>query len=195
MPRTPRELVDEGVYHLFNRGNNRRNLFQEKEDFQAFLQELFKAKTKFNAALYHYCLMTNHYHLLLQIPRGEDLPRLMHQVQLSYARYFKKKYSFIGRLFQERFRSPRIPGESYYLQCGRYIERNPVKAGLVQKAWDSPYSSAAFYALGSRDPLITPNLYYEETGRSEEERRANYQKFLSLDEPYGEIIEGALTRV
>ena len=195
MPRKPRELVDEAVYHLFNRGNNRRDLFQEREDFQAFLQELLKAKTKYQVFLYHYCLMTNHYHLLLQIPRGDDLPRLMHQVQLGYARYFKKKYGFIGHLFQERFRSPRIPEESYYLQCGRYIERNPVKAGLVQRAWDYPYSSAAFYALGFRDPLVTPNLYYQDTGRSEGERQASYQKFLLQDEPYGEIIEEALTRV
>lgn len=195
MPRKPRELVDDGVYHVFNRGNNRRNLFQEKEDFQAFLQELLRAKRKIQGSLYHYCLMTNHYHLLLQIPRGEDLPRLMHQTQLTYARYFKKRYGFVGHLFQERFRSPRIPKESYYLQCGRYIERNPVTAGMVQKAWEYPYSSAAFYAMGSEDPLLTSNFYYQEMGVSEEERRVNYQKFLSLDEPYGEIIEKALTRV
>lgn len=119
----------------------------------------------------------------------------MHRTQLAYARYFKKKYKFMGHVFQERFRSPRIPEESYYLQCGRYIERNPVKAGLVKDAAGYPWSSAAYYALGEPDALITPNLYYAGMGASTAERQENYQKFLSMDEPYGAIVDQALTRV
>ena len=195
MPRKPRELEDEAIYHVFNRGNNRRELFLATEDYRTFLMLLSQAKTKFQADIFHYCLMTNHFHLLVKVARGENLPRFMHHVQLGYARYFKKKYGSIGHVFQERYRSPRIPEESYYLQCGRYIERNPVAARLVREPGEYPYSSAAFYALGSSDPLITPNLYYQQTGRTQEERQVNYQKFLSVDEPYSEIIEEALLRV
>lgn len=120
---------------------------------------------------------------------------LMHRLQLAYARYFKKTRTFVGHVFQERFRSPRIAEESYYLQCGRYIERNPVKAGLVQEAGEYPYSSAKFYVLGERDPLVTPNPYYGETGSSDEERRRRYREFLMLEEPYSQMLDVALTRV
>ena len=109
MPRRVRELEDGGIYHVFNRGNDRRSLFQDSEDFQFFLGKLLLEKTILNTQIYHYCLMTNHFHLLLEVKKGEDLSKLMHHVQLAYARYFKKKYRFQGHVFQERFRSPRIP--------------------------------------------------------------------------------------
>ena len=195
MPRKPRELVDEGIYHVFNRGNDRRELFPEKDDYYFFLKQLSEAKAKTKTDIYHYCLMTNHFHLLVRVNAGKDLPRFMHLVQLGYARYFKKKYLFVGHIFQERFRSPRISQESYYLQCGRYIERNPVKAGLVREASDYPFSSASFYALGRKDDLITPNLYYFDMGNSDEIRRENYRKFLLIDEPYSAIVDAALIRV
>ncbi|MBI2167363.1 MAG: transposase [Candidatus Omnitrophica bacterium] len=195
MPRKPRELVNEGIYHLFNRGNDRRNLFQEAPDFHHFLSLLLQAAKKYPSEIFHYCLMTNHFHLLVRIARGEDLPPFMHLVQLGYARYFKKKYGFVGHVFQERFRSPRIPEESYYLQCGRYIERNPVSARLVKDPWDYPYSSAPFYASGETDPLVTPNLYYEGMATDSEERRRRYREFLSAEEPYAGMIDKALVKV
>jgi len=195
MPRKVRELHDQGIYHVFNRCNDRRNLFQDEEDVHFFLNRLLQEKTLLGAKLYHYCLMTNHFHLLLQVPQGEDLPKLMHKSQLAYARYFKKKYGFIGHVFQERFRSPRISRESYYLQCGRYIERNSIKAGLVKNPWDYPHSSAAFYCLAKPDLLVTPNLYYEALGHTQEERQRNYRNFLLIEEPYAAIVEEALIRV
>ena len=195
MPRKVRELEDGGIYHVFNRGNDRRDLFQDEKDFEFFLSQLLSVKHQLDSEIYHYCLMTNHFHLLVKVQKGEDLPKLMHRCQLAYARYFKKKYSFVGHVFQERFRSPRIPEESYYLQCGRYIERNPVKAGLVMEAWKYPYSSARVYGLGEKNLLVTPNLYYEEMGNSDEKRRINYQKFLAIDEPYHAIVDVALTKV
>ena len=165
MPRRPRELVDGAIYHVFNRGNDRRILFSD------------------------------HFHLLLKIQKRGDLAKLMHQVQLAYARYFKKTRAFVGHIFQERFRSPRIYEESYYLQCGRYIERNPVKANLVETAAEYVYSSAPFYVLGTKDSLLTPNPYYTQMGKTEKERRQRYQEFLSLDEPYAQMLDTALVKV
>jgi putative transposase len=192
MPRKPREFVDGGIYHVFNRGNNRRELFRDKFDFASFLSLLAQNQAKYAINLFHYCLMTNHFHLLLRIKSKEDLPQFMHGLQLSYARYFKKKYDTTGHILEERFRSPRIAEESYYLQCGRYIERNPVKAGMVKQAWDYPYSSASYYAQGTEDKLITPNFYYLEMGSTEQERKESYRKFLLLDEPYASMIENQL---
>lgn len=195
MPRRQRELTDEGIYHVFNRGNDRRLLFREEQDFRQFMKALLAAKTRLHSDIYHYCLMTNHFHFLLQVRKGKDLPDLMREVQLTYTRYFNKKYRCVGHLFQERFRSPRIPEESYYLACGRYIERNPVKAGMVVEAASYPYSSAAYYVNAAIDPLLTANFYYEEMGRSDHERRLSYRKFLMIDEPYGDILDRELTKV
>jgi putative transposase len=195
MPRKPRELLDGGIYHVFNRGNDRRQLFGEEADYRCFLNYLSTACQLYRAEIYHYCLMPNRYHLLLRISKGSDLAVLMHRLQLAYARYFKKTRGYVGHVFQERYRSPRIVEESYYLQCGRYIERNPVRAELVKEAWEHPYSSARFYVLGDRDSLVTTNLYYNELGQTEAERRQRYNEFLRLEEPYTAVLDEALKKV
>lgn len=195
MPRKPRELEDGGIYHIFNRGNNRWKLFRDSEDYGVFYGLWYEAKDRCGAEVFHYCWMSNHYHVLLKIEIGKTLGRLLHWVQLGYARYFKKKYKTVGHIFQERYRSPRIPEESYYLQCGRYIERNPVKAKMVSIAERYPYSSAAYYAAGKTDGLITANLYYKSLGNTLETRRENYRKFLTLEDPYDSMISAALVKI
>ena len=194
MPRKPREFVDGGIYHVFNRGNNRRRLFKSEEDFHCFLKILKKAQTQYPVKLFHYCLMNNHYHLLVQNVKKTALPKFMHWLQLAYVRFFKKKYQTTGHLFEERFRGPRIAEESYYLQCGRYIERNPVEAGLVSRAEEYPYSSAPYYGQGIKNDLITPDPYYVEMGRSDAERQKNYLRFLSLADPYSAMIQNQLMK-
>lgn len=195
MPRKVRELVDGGIYHLYNRRNNGEKLYLDKEDYEYFRFLLRRAKEKFPADIYHYCLMMNHYHILLKVRVGEDLGRLMHSVQLGYARHYKQKYRRKGHVFQERFRSPRIDAESYYLQCGRYIERNPLRAKIVTRAEAYGYSSAAYYVHGKKDPLITANMYYQGMGKTLKERQMRYRQFVSLGEPYSAIIEAALKKV
>lgn len=192
MPRKVREIEDGGIYHVFNRGNNRMDLFRESKDFAWFYSLWIKGKEKYPCDVFHYCFMNNHYHILVRMTLGSDLKKLLHDVQLGYVRYFKKKHRFIGRLFQERYRSPRIGAESYYLQCGRYIERNPVKAGLVGLAEDYEYSSARYYVKGKDDSLVTPNLYYDGLGRNTGERRKKYRNFLAMDEPYSPMIDRML---
>ena len=195
MPRKPRVLLDGGIYHVFNRGNDRRVLFGEERDYLFFLHTLDAALKLFSAELYHYCLMPNHFHFLLKIREKDDLSSLMHRLQLSYARYFKKTRTFSGHVFQERFRSPLILKESYYLQCGRYIERNPVKTQLVQDGADYPYSSARFYAYGVKNPWVTPNPYYQQMGSSDQERQRRYREFLAFDEPYTTMLDDILIKV
>jgi len=195
VPRKKRQLIDSGIYHVYNRGNDRQSLFRQDEDYQFFLDRLQKEKETLRAKIYHYCLMSNHFHLLLEVTSGGDLPVLMHRLQLSYARYFKTKHKFIGHLFQSRFKSPSIPSESYYLQCGRYIERNPVKANLVKEAFQYPWSSACFYTHGKESALITPNLYYDQLGSTQKERQGRYMDFLSFDEPYASAINRELATV
>lgn len=186
--------MDGGFYHVFNRGNDRRKLFGDPADYRFFLNKLALLIKTYESVLYHYCLMPNHFHFLLKVQKAKDLPASMHRLQLSYARYFKKAYRFTGHVFQERFRSPRISEESYYLQCGRYIERNPLRAQLVQQPEEYPYSSARFYLRGDPDGLITPNPYYQQMGNSDSERRERYRQFLALEDPYSSMVEEVLAR-
>ncbi len=195
MPRKVRELFNGGIYHVYNRGNNKQKLFWEHEDYTFFLDKLIELKEIFLVEIFHYCLMSNHYHLLVRIRQGKDLPVIMHRLQLGYARYHKKKYKHTGHIFQERYRSPQIPTESYYLQCGRYIERNPVKAKMVTEASDYEYSSAAFYCEGIPNPIVTPNLYYEAMGKLSVERQSNYRDFVKLEDPYSAMIDRSLAKV
>lgn len=195
MPRRVRELENNGIYHVYARGNNRQKIFRDREDFEAYLEILSRVKERYEFEIYHYCLMTNHFHFLMRVQLGAELPRIMHQIQLRYVKYYKKKYRYYGHLFQGRFRSPRIAEESHYLQCGRYIERNPLKARMTKKAWEYEYSSAAYYVLGKEDKLMTPNLYYEDMGKTPTERQTAYKKFVSIDEPYAAMIDEYLRRV
>ena len=194
MPRKPREFVAGGIYHVFNRGNNRNVLFEVKEDFSCFKGMLYEGGKREGIKIYHYCLMSNHFHLLVRSETAESLPHFMHWVQLGYARYFKGRHKTTGHIFEERYRSPRIAEESYYLQCGRYIERNPVKAKMVQNAEEYPYSSAGYYVKGKRDPLVTENIYYQSLGKTLEDRQKRYKDFLSIDEPYAELINDQLLK-
>lgn len=195
MSRKLRELINGGIYHVYNRGNNRGELFAAAQDYEYFKMLLRNNKEKYGVDIFHYCLMPNHYHALLRVGQGEKLPAFMRTVQLGYARYFKRKRKCVGHVFQDRYRNPRIEEESYYLQCGRYIERNPVKAKMVVRAEDYRYSSARYYTQGVPDELITPNPYYLGMGKTEEERRRAYRKFVALDDPYGGIIDQYLKRV
>jgi putative transposase len=195
MPRKIRQLYDGGIYHVFNRGNDRRKLFGRALDFMDFLKRVEILKDEMDVEVIYYCLMNNHFHLLLRVGHGNDLIRFMHRLQLGYARYFKKQHNFVGHVFQERFRSPLISAESYYLQCGRYIERNPIEVGVVNEPWDYQWSSAGFYALGRADVLITPNLYYKDLGFDEEARRKCYREFLKTEEPYSKMVDAALLKV
>ena len=195
MPRRRRELEDGGIYHIYCRGNNRQRLFRVDSDFERYLELLSKIKVRYEFKLYHYCVMSNHVHMLMEIVQGRDLARIMHHLQLGYARFYKKHYRYTGHLYQGRFRSPRISDESYYLQCGRYIERNPVKARMVKWAEDYEYSSASYYVLGRKNDLVAANRYYADMGKTAEERRAAYREFVKLDEPYSDIVTAGLQRV
>jgi putative transposase len=192
MPRKIRELADGGIYHIYNRRNHGADLFCDPQDFECFRYLLRRSRRKYASEVYHYCLMPNHFHILIRIGLGRDLAPFMHLLQLSYARYWQRKYQLRGHVFQERYRSPRIEGESYYLQCGRYIERNPSRAKIVMRPEEYPYSSARYYILGVKDPIVTPNLYYQTMGKTDQERSLRYRQFLSFDDPYVAVIEKSL---
>ena len=196
MARKPRQMVDNGCYHLIARGNNRQFLFREKEDFLCFLDLLGRAKERHPAKLYHYCLMSNHIHLLLEIATGKTLPKFMKMLLQGYGRKFQKKTGHVGHVWQGRYKSPLVDQESYFLEAGRYIERNPLRAGAAQDLQGYPWSSYPFYAHGTDDPLVDEDPYYQQLGLDLYRRQEAYRDFVRLEHPYdrmldAELVEGA----
>ena len=131
MPRKPRPLIDGGCYHLIARGNNRQPVFAIEGGVVRFLDLLAQAKAMYPAKLYHYCLMSNHLHFLVQIELGTHLPKFMQRLLQGYGRWYKVQQRYSGHVWQGRYKSPLVDQESYFLEAGRYIERNPLRAKLV----------------------------------------------------------------
>ena len=182
MARKPRQLMDYGYYHLIARGNNRLAVLLFSNGFEAFKELLKESKEKYSLRLYHYCLMSNHFHLLVRMDNGFDLPRLMHFLLMGYSRWYRNRTGYVGHLWQTRYKSFLIDKESYLLECGRYIERNPVRAGIVQDSADYAWSSYRYYALGKEDSLVDKDDYYDTLGRNTEERRRRYRDFVATED-------------
>jgi len=143
MARRPRiELA--GYYHIINRGVAQMHIFKEPSDY-AYFEELmcFYAKS-FSITIHNYCLMGNHYHLLLEI-KSENLSKFMRQLNMNYSIYFNKKYKRVGHLWQGRFKSWYVTDEAYLYTLMCYIEQNPLKANMVKELAEYPYSSYHYF--------------------------------------------------
>lgn len=174
----PLRLIDPDVaYHVISRGNNKSSIFHGTEDYKKYLSVLDKAKEVYGFSLYHYVLMPNHVHLLIR-PNESDLSVFMHVIQMSYAKYYCKKYGFVGHVWQGRFKSLSIENDSYLFACGNYIEMNPVRARLTvsPKAW--AWSSYHVYAFGAGNPRVDADPLFETLAKNEEDRHGLYRELL-----------------
>jgi len=185
MPRRPRraQWTDATCYHVMNRGQNRATIFSDDQDRAYFLKLVARYQQRYAARLYHYCLMDNHFHLLVQLAQPRQLSRLIASLLVAYVRYVQLRYRFVGHVFQGRFKSPAIEAEPYLLSCGRYIERNPVAANLVAHAWEYRWSSCRAYALGESDALLAVNPWYEQLAVEPARRQVLWRDFLEGEDP------------
>ena len=149
-------------------------LFHQDEDYKQFSDLMRQYRDNYQIAIYHYCLMTNHAHLLLKADTLENLSGFSHFVQRRYAYYICGKYKRNGSVFRQGYRSLPIDRDEYLLECGRYIERNPIAAGMVSMPEDYGYSSYRFYAFGYPDALLTSSPAFEGLATRLDERRALY---------------------
>ncbi|GFO65284.1 transposase [Geomonas paludis] len=156
MPRPTREFQDDGIYHVLNRGNGRQRVFQKDGDYLAFLKLLAETKEQHGITLYAYCLMPNHFHLLLKARQGEELSPAMQWFQTTHVRRYHQHYHSSGHLWQGRFKSFEVQGDEYFLTVARYIEGNPVRAGLVETAVNWVWSSHRGRCGLQKDLLAEP---------------------------------------
>lgn len=163
------------------RGNNRNIVFREPEDYQYYLGLIAKYKKELPFDLYHYCLMPTHSHLLAQTNNSADFSCFMKKLNLAYFHYFRQHYGWVGHFWQGRFKSQPVGKDEYFIQCGKYIESNPVRAKLVEKPEDYPYSSYQHYVLGKKDLLLTEDFLYQDLGQTLKERQKEYHDLVIGD--------------
>ena len=164
MPRKPRFYLPGVPVHIVQRGNNRDAIFFDESDYLAYLDWLKDALKRYDCQLHAYVLMTNHVHLLVTPNSQESISRMMQYVGRRYVPYINHKYNRTGTLWEGRYKSSLIQDEPYLLACMRYIELNPVRAGMVEMASDYQWSSYHFNGLGQYDELLTPHKLYLSLG-------------------------------
>ncbi|MEQ1528854.1 MAG: transposase, partial [Methylococcales bacterium] len=175
MARLPRIIVPGQPQHVIVRGNNRTDIFRADADYRYYLEILQAACKKHACQIHAYVLMSNHVHLLITPSAESSLSKTMQMLGRYYVQHFNYCYQRTGTLWEGRYKATMIDSENYLLTCMRYIEMNPVRAGLVSEPAQYAWSSYHCNALGQTDPLVTPYIDYLRLGLSDAERQQAYR--------------------
>jgi len=175
MPRRPRTHLDGQPLHIVQRGHNRDACFLIEEDYQAYLGWLADALKSSGCQLHAYVLMTNHVHLLITPNTAESVPKLLISLGRRYVQYFNRTHKRTGTLWDSRYKSSLIQADTYLLTCMRYIELNPVRAGMTDDPAHYRWSSYRSNGLGQASELVTPHPGYLELGQTGNQRAAAYR--------------------
>jgi putative transposase len=179
MARLPRIDLAGIPQHVIQRGNNRSACFFADADYAFYLECLSRAAARYECAIHAYVLMTNHVHLLVT-PAGVGLvAHMMQSIGRSYVRYINGVYKRTGTLWEGRYKSSLIDSERYLLSCYRYIELNPVRAGLVHRAEDYRWSSYTAHVRGEPNNVINDHPLYLAMGKDAKERMLAYRALFS----------------
>lgn len=160
MPRNHRKCHKNAWLHIMNKGSNHQNIFLTDDQRYYFLYLLKIAVQRYGAEIHAYCLMSNHYHILIKTPRA-NISEIMQYIDGNYAAIFNIREKRKGPVFISRYKSIIINSKKYLLDLCRYIHRNPVKANLVQAPQDYPWSSCQFYFSSKKCPswLSTKKIF------------------------------------
>ena len=161
--------------HIIQRGNNRQACFAHVSDYAAYADWLHVASQKYAVDVHAWVFMTNHIHLLVTPQTPDGISRMMQTLGRRYVRFFNHTYRRTGTLWEGRFKSCLVDTEGYLLSCQRYIEMNPVRAGMVEAPSDYHWSSYHTNALGVSSRLCTPHPTFLRLGSTEAERQKAYR--------------------
>ena len=189
MARPLRLEAPDTFYHVLSRGNEKRETFLTRRDYEHFLELLSDSCQRFQAILYSYCLMGNHFHLLLQT-REANLSEFMKRLLSIYTSAFNRRHQRVGHLFQGRYKSFVVSAESYLLELSRYIHLNPCRAGLVNRPEDYPWSSMKFF-LGEKPPrFLDRDLLLSQFETPEAYRSFVIERIADAGDPFKEAVGG-----
>jgi len=200
MSRPLRITYPGAFYHITSRGNEKKPIFKSRKDREKFLEYLQSASERYNAVIHIYCLMDNHYHLLLETPSG-NLPRIMLHINGAYTNYFNAERGRAGHLFQGRYKAVLVEKDEYAKELSRYIHLNPVRAGVAEMPEEYDWSSYPAYIGKKEKPeWLFTDFIHGYFGRSKSSAEKYYREFVSrlinaeysspLDEAVGSAILG-----
>lgn len=197
MPRTARIILPNYPHHIIQRGHNRQTVFADEDDYRYYLDNLSEWKQRLGCKVYAFCLMTNHVHLI--IDPGEDttaLALLMKRVAGRQTRFINHLEGRSGTLWEGRFKSSPIDSDAYLLACCRYVEMNPVFAGMCEEPESYPWSSCSSRTEANKFEWLDDDPLYLDMGITPEDRRRKYRAYLrqSISEEEKEVILGAVRR-
>ena len=188
MGRQLRQFREGLSLHVIHRGNNRQTIFGDDHDCEWFLTLLRNAFDEHRVAIHGYVLMKNHYHFQVTPAAEDSLASGMQQLGIKYVRYFNRKYGRVGHLYSARPREILIEDERYWLACLRYVEQNPVRAGIVSAPGDYRWSSYRTHAFGEPCSWLTPHRCYLALGRNDIERQRAYRAIAEPTLPEVELV-------
>ena len=175
MPRRPRCFLPGVPLHIVQRGNNRQPCFATDGDRAAYVNWLAEGAAEYGLAVHAWVLMTNHVHLLATPGYEDSASKTMQYLGRYYVRHFNYRYDRTGTLFEGRFKANPVQSQQYLLNCCRYIELNPVRAGMVRNPADHRWSSYAAHAFGQQVAMWSPHEEYLALGQHGKERQARYR--------------------
>lgn len=186
MPRKSRVSIVGVPEHIIQRGNNRQIVFAGDDNMKAYVTWLKEYAKQYKVAIHAWVLMTNHVHLLCTPGQVNGVSQMMQALGRRYVQYFNRSHNRSGTLWEGRFRSCLVQEESYLLQLYRYIELNPVRAGMVDDPADYTWSSYQCNALGKKSDLLSPHPLFSALGENDEARQSVYRALIR------ENVEGKL---
>lgn len=176
MPRQPRYLLPGFPQHVIQRGNNRQPTFRSRRDFALYKHYLAESARNHKCSIHAYVLMTNHVHLVVTPQTATGIPKLMQSLGRRYVYYFNKTHARTGTLWEGRYKACLIDSDCYLITCCRYVELNPVRAGIVSDPTTYPHSSYCHNVGLGRDALVTPHERYLALGSNIKKRNAAYKE-------------------
>lgn len=197
MPRSARIIINDFPHHIIQRGHNRQAVFTSDDDYLFYLDNLQEWKKKFGCKVYAYCLMTNHVHLIIDPGTDErNLSLLMKRLAGRQTRYVNKTEQRSGTLWEGRYKSSPINTDEYLLTCCRYVELNPVRAGIVVSPEAYRWSSYGAKAGTTMSDWLDFDPHYLGLATSAKKRREKYRDFVQETVPEEEMaqIRGAIQR-
>jgi len=183
MPRQPRFYFPGAVLHIVQRGNDRAPVFTCAQDHRFYLDCLRDASRTHGVAIHAYVLMSNHVHLLASPSNAQALPRMMQTLGRRYVGRFNVLHRRTGTLWEGRYKATLVDTEAYLFACLRYIELNPVRAGMVAGPADYRWSSHRANAFGDDDPVVTPHPSFLALAPSSEEQHEVFRRSFGLPLP------------
>jgi putative transposase len=195
MPRISRGLADDSIYHVINRGNGGQIVFQKDKDYEAFVKLMKEAKIHYAVKIFAYCLMPNHFHIVVMPHQSGDLSKWMQWLMTSHVRRFHKHYGTCGHIWQGRYKSFLIQKDSHLLTVLKYVESNPLRAGLVNSAnnwlWSSHRESIhkGGHLLIDEVPVELPKEWSKFVNESIPEKELEkLRQSVSRQSPYGDSL-------